>query len=541
MSTPTAAVLRPARYQWFAWGDLNGFFGLMFDNVTVMSFVAGILIFGFQFPAEVVYTRMFPGTALGVLLGDLVYTTMAIRLARKTNHSAVTAMPLGLDTPSSIGLTLAVLGPAFTSLKAHGWEPQQAAIMTWQIGMATMVLIGLIKLIFSFAGGWVRRAVPQAGLLGSIAGVGLALIGVLPMLDILSMPVVGMIALALLLYTLIAQLQLPFNIPGVLAAVGFGTLLYYILGPVGLAGGSYAAPNAALHMGYPLPTLGFLQGLRGALQYLPIAFPFAILTVVGGINVTESARVAGDDFSVRQILLTDAAATLTAGLCGGVAQTTPYIGHPAFKKMGSRAGYTLLAGLFIGIGGMLGYIGFIVELIPRAVLAPILIFVALEIVCQAFWACPARHAPAVAFAFLPSIASLLQIMLSNPALVPAASLQAALAAPGRGLPEMLVIVALGNGFILTALLWGAFLAEMIDRRLRQAALYLVLLGGFSFFGIIHSAMLAGNMYLPWNLPSPAIRIPYQFGIAYLAVAGMIFALSYQRSAISVQPPARAEG
>jgi len=37
------------------------------------------------------------------------------------------------------------------------------------------------------------------------------------------------------------------------------------------------------------------------------------------------------------------------------------------------------------------------------------------------------------------------------------------------LPEVLVTVALGNGFILTAMLWGAFLAEMIDRRLRRSA------------------------------------------------------------------------
>src|SRR4029450_4184835 len=49
---------------------------------------------------------------------------------------------------------------------------------------------------------------------------------------------------------------------------------------------------------------------------------------------------------------------------------------------------------------MLGYVSFFVELIPRAVLAPILIFVALEIVAESFRACPARHFAAVAFRFL---------------------------------------------------------------------------------------------------------------------------------------------
>ena len=96
-------------------GDINGFFGLMFDNITVLSFLAGILIFAFKFPADIVYTRMFPGTAFGVLFGDLVYTWMALRLAKRTGNGNVTAMPLGLDTPSTIGIALDVLGPAFVA------------------------------------------------------------------------------------------------------------------------------------------------------------------------------------------------------------------------------------------------------------------------------------------------------------------------------------------------------------------------------------------------------------------------------------------
>src|SRR5208282_6134031 len=181
----------------------------------------------------------------------------------------------------------------------------------------------------------------------------------------------------------------------------------------------YVSPPAiALHMSLPVPNLGFIHGFVPALKYLPIAAPFAILTVVGGINVTESARVAGDNFNTRDILLTEAVATLIAGVCGGVAQSTPYIGQPAYKQMGSRAGYTLLTGLFIGLGGMLGYVSWFVEIIPRAVIAPILIFVALDIMCQAFLACPAKHAPAVAFSYFPTLARLLQIKMSNPSVVP---------------------------------------------------------------------------------------------------------------------------
>src|SRR5579859_7973388 len=102
------------RYAWAAWGDVNAFFGLMLDNIAVMVLFV-TLISGSsktQYTADFVLTRMIPGTALGVLLGDLVYTALAFRLARRLNKDNVTAMPLGLDTPSVFGIALFVMLPA---------------------------------------------------------------------------------------------------------------------------------------------------------------------------------------------------------------------------------------------------------------------------------------------------------------------------------------------------------------------------------------------------------------------------------------------
>ncbi len=525
-----------SRYRWFALGDFNGFFGLMFDNLTVLSFLAGILIFAFGFPSDIVFTRMIPGTAFGVLFGDLVYTWLAFRLAKRTGSRTVTAMPLGLDTPSTIGIALVVLGPAFLDLKAGGLAERDAAMMTWHIGMATMVMIGIVKVIFSFIGHWVQKIVPQAGLLGSLAGIGLALIGLIPLVDVFGIPLVGLIALGIVLYTLVAEIRLPWNSPGVLVSVIFGTVLYYLLGHTGLIGGTFAGfPVADLHFGLPIPSFAFMDGIVPALKYLPIAIPFGILTVVGGINVTESARVAGDDYKTRDILLTEAVATLIAGICGGVAQSTPYIGQPAYKHMGARSGYTILTGVFIGLGGMLGYVSFIIELIPRAVLAPILIFVALDIIVQSFQACPARHAPAVAFAFFPTIARLLAIKLGNPEIVLPATFEKLMHAPGGSLPELLVTVALGNGFIVTGMLWGGFLAELINRRVRVSAVYLCVLALMTFFGVIHSAMPDGSMYLPWKLTGVVQQVPYQFTLAYAALAVLLLLFSFTRESKEPAP------
>ena len=49
--------------------------------------------------------------------------------------------------------------------------------------------------------------------------------------------------------------------------------------------------------------------------------------------------------------LADGLATVIGGLFGGVIQSTPYIGHPAYKAMGARAAYTMATALFVVVIG----------------------------------------------------------------------------------------------------------------------------------------------------------------------------------------------
>lgn len=524
---------RPAP-RWFSVGDVNAFFGLMLDNVVNLAVLSGILIGGFGFPADVVFLRMFPGTALGILLGNVAYTVMAVRLARRAGRDDVTAMPLGTDTPSTIGVALAVLGPAFVAARARLPE-REAALLAWQVGMATMVLMGAFKVAMAFVGERIGRVIPAAGLLGSIAGVGVALLGTLQLGEIYAEPVVGMIALGLILYALVARIRLPFQAPAVLVAVSVGAILYYGLGAWGLTVHPVAVPEPSVLFALPIPSLGFVTGMPIAVrEYLPLALPFAILTIVGGINVTESARQAGDDYRTRDILLVEALSTLVAGVCGGMSQTTPYIGHPAYKAMGGRAGYTLLTGLFVGLGGIFGYMAFMAALLPRPALAPVLFFIGLEITSQAYVATPRRHMAAVTVALLPSVAVVVQILLSQvydgalmgSAIDPAGTL----ARTGLSNPAFIqtvgVMVMLAAGFIVTAMLWGAAVAFLTDRRLGAAAVTLLACSGLSLFGFIHSVLPSGGVYLPWTLPS---TLPFHWAAAYALLAAVILGLGRTRA------------
>ena len=493
----TVAAAKPD-VRWWAPGDLNAFFGLITDNMTQLVLCVGLLA-GFGMPAEFVLTRMLPGTALGVLVGDLLYAWMGARLSKRLGRP-VTAMPLGIDTPSLFAVCFMILGPLYATY-AKTLPAEAAAERAWKAGMALMVLSGILKLALAPFGNTVRRALPRAALLGPLAGVAVCLIAFLPMMEIFEHPVAGLLALGIVLATLVAGWRAPFGIPGALLAVVAATAVHYALGaPVPV----FAHP----HLTLPMPTLGFLQGFRDALPLLPLALPFALLTVVGGIDCVESAAAAGDEFDTRSILGVEGLATLAAGLCGGVIQTTPYIGHPAYKRMGGRSGYALATALFIGFGGALGVLGFFVALLPKAALVPILCFVGLEITAQAFRASPPRHAPAVALAFLPCVAYLLPI-----------------AAPG--FPHSHAVGMLGNpGFFVTGLLWSASVCWMMDREAWKAVLALLLCGGLTLFGVIHSPLPGGALYWPWAAAGilaahPEVKaVAWGYAAAAAAVGGM---------------------
>ena len=126
--------------------------------------------------------------------------------------------------------------------------------------------------------------------------------------------------------------------------------------------------------------------------------------------------------------------------------------------------------------------------------------------------------------------------------MPVERFRALISTPLKEFPEVLVTVALGNGFILTAMLWAAFLAEMIDRRLQRSALYLAILAVFTFFGVVHSSAPDGNVYLPWTLTGELERaVPYQFALGYLALAGLLLLLSLTKESREPACPRKSGG
>ncbi len=550
-------------YKWAQTGDINAFFGLMLDNIAGMLLLVSLMYSVFQFPVDFSLRYMVPGTAIGVLVGDLLFFVLAFWYAKRTGKENVTAMPLGLDTPSTFGMIFLVLGPAFASktaalAKAAGYESMEAlrkaaegstevatqlaqinteaALNTWHIGMCAILISGIIKFVMSFFSGYIHRLVPRAGLLGSLAAIALVLIAFSPLAELSKMPIVGYASLAMVLVTLIGRQKLPGNFPGALAAVVVGTGLYYLL--LGIGNGIdvplvESTSESIKPQFFPTEwmqafTFQWLGKLDETIPYLGYVIPFAVATVIGGIDCSESAASAGDAFHTPTVIGIEAIATLAASVCGGVIQSTPYIGHPAYKAMGGRAAYTLMTALFIGGAGLIGYFGFLFLYIPKAAVFPILIFIGIEITAQSFHVTPKRHYAAIAMACLPAIAKLLTLALGD---------YVAAMDPNHFMAQQLesrwlFANVLAGGFIFTSVIWASATAKMIDRRYTSAGLYLLLGALLTLHGVMHSPLPGDRMFWVVDMTNEKVFSHEQFmasvnfAIAYAVMAALMFALAF---------------
>jgi AGZA family xanthine/uracil permease-like MFS transporter len=334
---------------------------------------------------------------------------------------------------------------------------------------------------------------------------------------------VGLIALGVLLLTLVGGVRMPLGLPGAFAAVLAGTLVHW--GGAWLTGRvDHAFTIGTPVMALPWPTLAWVDAVDDALPYLSVALPFALVTIIGGIDNTESAAAAGDDYRARDVLMTEAVATLVAGLCGGVVQNTPYIGHPAYKAMGARAGYTLATGLVIGVGAAVGVLSILVTLLPEAAVAPILVFIGLEITAQAFLASPSRHGAAVALTFVPVAAAVVLIQVGG---VLGALGKSPADLRGDAALTYRTLLVLGHGFILTAVLWGWALVTIIDRRFLVTAGVLAVASLATLVGLVHSPLPGGALFWPWAESAPrALALP--LAGAYGVLAALCAAASLRR-------------
>ena len=147
------------------------------------------------------------------------------------------------------------------------------------------------------------------------------------------------------------------------------------------------------------------------LSFLTVSIPMGYINVLGSLQNIESAEAGGDRFATGPSLAVNGLGTIAASLFGSCFPTTIYIGHPGWKALGAKAGYSILNGLFFTGFFLFGLGPFLRALVPIEAGAAIVLYIGIIITAQAFQVTPRSHAPAVAIALFPAIAAILVITL----------------------------------------------------------------------------------------------------------------------------------
>ena len=471
-------------------GDWNAFFGFGTNILVNLLTLTALLRFVLKMPDSLVFGRILPATGLMLCLSTLYYAWLAWKLAKETGRDDVCALPSGISVPHMFVVTFVIMLPI--SLKTgdpvKGWE----AGLTWVFVQSFVLMIG------GFVAPIIRKITPRAALLGTLAGVSITFISMRPALEMFMTPVIGITCFAIILLSWFGGVRYR-GIPAGLVAIGVGsviawgsTALGFNYGGLSLKGLTDSFANFGFRV--PLPAFGHVfSGFQFLGVLLVTAVPFGIYDLVEAIDNVESAAVAGDNFPTTRVLTADGVISLVGCMMGNPFINAVYIGHPGWKAMGGRIGYSAATGITVIVMCWLGVISLMLALIPSVAIIPILLYIGLLIGSQAFQETPHSHAPAIVLALIPNLASWALNQING-------TLSAAgMAVGGLNHDQLETLVAkmknegvlyhglqvLGGGAILGGLILGAVLVCVIDRNFKKASGFALAGAILTFFGLMH--------------------------------------------------------
>ena len=493
---PVAALKIP----WWTRGDTNAFFGLGFNILVNVLTLTSLLIFVVQVPSADVLGTVLPALGIAMLVGNIYYTFLARRLARRENRTDVTALPYGPSVPHMFIVVFVIMLPIFLATK----DPVQA----WEAGLAWAFVIGVIVLIGAFVGPFIRKITPRAAMLGTLAGISLTFISMRPAAQIWEAAWIGLPVLGIILVGFFTNIRLPGGIPVGLAALLVGTAIGWI-------GGYMSVPDvkeAVSDIAVGLPTLHFdmlFHGLSDLAPLLATAIPLGVYNFAEAMSNVESAAAAGDSYNLRSVLLADGSGAIIGAALGSPFPPAVYIGHPGWKASGGRASYSMASGVLIALLCFLGLFGVLATLLPIPAIVPILLYIGLLIGAQAFQSVPRIQAAAVVAAILPNLASWGTGLMDN-ALAAAGTTadkvgESALTDAGLVYSGLKI---LGEGAVLAGMVLGSIVAFILMHRFWSSAIAAGVGAVLSWIGLIHASEVA------WAA-QPEVALGYAFLAAVL--------------------------
>jgi AGZA family xanthine/uracil permease-like MFS transporter len=496
-------------------GDWNAFFGFGTNILVNLLVLTGLLRFVVKMPDEIVFGRILPATGLMLCMSTVYYAWLAYKLAKETGRTDVCALPSGVSVPHMFVVTFVIMLPiaSKTGDPIKGWE----AGLTWVFVQSFVLMIG------GFLGPVIRKITPRAALLGTLAGVSIAFISLRPALEMFMTPVIGITCFAIILASWFGGVRYFKGIPAGLVAIAVGTAIAWISRGFGLDYGGLSwekLVGSVSNFGFsvPLPAFGHIfSGFEFLGVILVTAIPFGIYDLVEALDNVESAEVAGDKFPTTRVLTADGVVSLVGCLMGNPFINAVYIGHPGWKAMGGRIGYSAATGLVVIVLSWFGVISLMMSVIPVVAISPILLYIGMLIGAQAFQETPKSHAPAIILSLAPHVAACGKLQIDN-ALGAAGTSAMAVGMDKLGQTGILYegLAVLGGGSILGGLVLGSIAVFVIDREFAKASAFAAAGGVLTFFGLMHGEEIG-------VFQTPVVAVSY-FGVAAVLLGCAKFAV-----------------
>ncbi|MEO8004510.1 MAG: regulator [Betaproteobacteria bacterium] len=490
-------------------GDWNAFFGFGTNILLNLLVLTGLLRFVLKMPDEIVFGRILPACGLMLLMSTMYYAWLAYNLAKKTGRNDVTALPSGTSVPHMFVVVFVIMLPIAlkTGDPIKGWE----AGLTWVFIQSFVLMAG------GFVAPWIRKVTPRAALLGTLAGVSIAFISMRPTLEMFMTPLIGLVCFAIIIVSWLGGVRYFKGIPAGLVAIAVGTLIAWASTALGLNYGGLSFDRLAgsvSNFGFsvPLPAIGHIfSGFDYLGIILVTAIPFGIYDLVEAIDNVESAATAGDSFPTTRVLTADGIISLIGCLMGNPFILAVYIGHPGWKAIGGRIGYSAATGIMVILLSWFGILAVMMALIPVVAIAPILLYIGMLIGSQAFQETPRSHAPAIILGLVPHVAAWGKLQIDG-ALGAAGTNAAAVGFDKLGQVGILYhgLEVIGGGAILGGLILTSIAVFVIDRDFSKAAIFAAIGAVFTFFGFMHGEAIG-------IAQSPVVALAY-LGVAVVFAA-----------------------
>jgi AGZA family xanthine/uracil permease-like MFS transporter len=499
----------PFRPRLWVPGDWNAFFGFGTNILVNVLTLTGLLRFVLQMPDDLVFGRILPAVGLMLCLSTCYYAWLAYDLARTTGRTDVCALPSGPGVGHMFICVFVVMLP----IKLATNNP----IKAWEAGLTWVFIQSVVLVIGGFLGRWVRKVTPRAALLGTLAGVSITFISMRPALQMFLTPAIGLVCFAILLVNWFGGVRYFRGLPAGLVAMAVGTVVAWGSNLFGLNYGGLSVAGllqSFTHFGFSIPLPAFGHVFSG-FEYLGVllvtAIPFGIYDLVEAIDNVESAAAGGDSFPTTKVLAADGIVSAIGCLMGCPFVLAVYIGHPGWKSMGGRIGYSVATGAMVIVLCWLGTVSVMLALVPVVSILPILLYIGMLMGSQAFSESPHRHAPAVVVALVPHLAAwslgLIKGALGAAGITAvSADLVAKMAGEGVLFHGLEI---LGGGAALGGLVLGAMAVYVIDRKLWAASAFAGAGAVLTFFGLMHGERIGLNQ-------SPGVALGYVFMALFLA-------------------------